>query len=141
MTLELVPLATGRVKVRPSVWLPNTPQGARGIYEITSFDVEGDRLRAHLFGVAAADWPVVSPDGTITTLDIRVTIETHDGALLYGAYGGRMDLTKSPLTLYSAPRFDTGDERYLWLSRIQVVGKGILDEDQSGFDYELFELR
>jgi hypothetical protein len=45
-----------------------------------------------------------------------------------------------PATVYVAPRFETCDERYLWLNRIQAVGKGIVHEDLS-LDYEWFEVR
>jgi Protein of unknown function (DUF3237) len=44
-----------------------------------------------------------------------------------------------PLTLYVAPRFETGDERYMWLNRIQAIGKGIVNEDLS-LDYEWYEV-
>ncbi len=141
VSVELIPLATGRVGVRPLVWIPNTPLGTRVLGELSSFDLEGDRLRAHMFGVAAADWAVVSPDGTITTIDVRVTFETDDGALLYAAYSGRIDLSRTPVVVYSTPRFDTGDERYTWLSRLQVVGKGTFDEALTNIDYEFFEVR
>ena len=45
-----------------------------------------------------------------------------------------------PMTIYVAPRFATGDERYAWLNRIQAVGKGILNQDLS-LDYEWYEVR
>ena len=141
MILELVPLAAARVAIRTPVYLPNTPAGTRVVAEVSAFDVEGERLRAHLFGVAAADWPVLSPDGTVSTIDVRVTLETDDGALLYGQYSGRIDGSKQPLTVYSAPRFDTGDERYDWLNRVQLVGKGVFDDAMTEITYELFELR
>ncbi len=139
--MELVPLATGRVELRPVESIADTPYGMRGIGEIASFDLEGERLRAHMFGVAAADWPVVSPDGTVATIDVRITLQTDDGALLYAHYSGRIDLTQKPVVVYSTPLFDAGDERYKWLSRIQVVGKGTFDEGLSKIDYEFFELR
>jgi Protein of unknown function (DUF3237) len=141
MTLELVPLATGRVSVAPLISIPNTPMGTRIIGELTAFDLEGDRLSAHQHGVAAADWATMSPDGTLITIDIRVTLETDDGALLFAPYAGRIDMSQSPTVVYSTPRFDTGDERYAWLSRIQAVGKGIFSDDFQSITYEFYELR
>jgi hypothetical protein len=44
------------------------------------------------------------------------------------------------MTIYVAPRFETGDERYTWLNRIQAVGKGTLNQDLS-LDYEWYEVR
>jgi Protein of unknown function (DUF3237) len=46
---------------------------------------------------------------------------------IFVQYQGRADLSRGlqlPLTVYVAPRFETGDERYAWLNRIQAVGKG-----------------
>jgi hypothetical protein len=84
----------------------------------------------------------VGPEGT-GTLDIRVTFRTDDGAIIFGQYDGRVDASQGldlPKTIYVAPRFETGDERYAWLNRIQAVGKGIVHEDLS-LDYEWYELR
>jgi hypothetical protein len=39
------------------------------------------------------------------------------------------------------PRFETSDERYLWLNRIQAIGKGTLYEDGLSLDYEWYEAR
>ena len=41
--------------------------------------------------------------------------------------------------VYATPRFETGDERYRWLNRVQAVGKGVLHG--STLTYELYELR
>jgi hypothetical protein len=57
-------------------------------------------------------------------------------------YHGRLDGSNGlqpPLTVY-APRFETGDERYVWLNRVQAVGKGTIYEDLS-VDYEWYEVR
>jgi Protein of unknown function (DUF3237) len=65
---------------------------------------------------------------------------THPPMFAHG-HRDHSGLTKSPIVVYSAPRFDAGDERYKWLSRIQVVGKGSFDEGLSSIDYEFFGLR
>jgi hypothetical protein len=66
-------------------------------------------------------------------------LETHDGALVYIEYLGRVD-TKTPgAPVYNAPRFETGDERYRWLNTVQAVGKGVLDGNT--LTYELYEVR
>ena len=93
-------------------------------------------------GSAAADWLIVGPEGT-GTLDIRATYRTHDGAIIFAQFMGRLDASQGldlPKTIYVTPRFETGDERYVWLNRIQAVGKGIVNEDLS-LDYEWYELR
>jgi hypothetical protein len=119
--------------------LDGTPAGSRWIFEVESGALEGDRLRAKLKGVAAADWLVIGPDGT-GTLDVRVLVETDDGALVFIQYNGRVDTSKGlDAPVYSTPRFETGDKRYLWLNKIQAVGKGRFEG--STLTYELFELR
>jgi Protein of unknown function (DUF3237) len=42
-------------------------------------------------------------------------------------------------TVYSAPLFSTGDPRYAWLNKIQVVAKGTLDGQT--LTYEMAEVR
>jgi hypothetical protein len=41
--------------------------------------------------------------------------------------------------VYAAPLFETGDERYAWLNRIQAVAKGTLDGPT--LTYEIAEMR
>ena len=78
-------------------------------------------------GSAAADWVLIGPEGT-GTLDVRAAFSTDDDATIFVQYHGRADLSEGlnlPLTVYVAPRFETCDERYMWLNRIQAIGKGI----------------
>jgi hypothetical protein len=41
--------------------------------------------------------------------------------------------------VYATPRFETDNDRYRWLNRIQAVAKGILDGRT--LTYSVFELR
>ena len=142
MSIELIPLCTVEVRLAEAVILPDTPAGTRAIAEVTSFDVRGDRLTGHLKGRAAADWLTISP-AFQGTLAVRVLIETDDGASIFASYRGRMDLSAGPdaATVYSAPLFDTGDERYRWINGIQAVAKGRVGEGGARLDYEMYELR
>ena len=112
------------------------------IVEVETLEVTGDRLRGHLKGHAAADWLTVD-SRAMGTLDVRTLIETDDGALIYTSYRGRLDLSMGTgaMPVYSAPLFDTGDERYLWLNGIQAVGKGAGSADGRELTYEVFEVR
>jgi hypothetical protein len=142
MAIELVPLCTVRIQLNPPTDIGAGPAGNRIIGELASAEVKGDRLAGELLGAAAADWLVLGAGGT-GLVDARLTIRTHDGATVFVQYNGRMDFTKGlqfPITAYVAPRFETGDDRYSWLNRIQAVGKGILNEDFS-LDYEWYEVR
>lgn len=118
--------------------------GTRVIVEVASIAVKGDRLRGEMAGAATADWILIGPDGT-GTLDVRATLRTDDGAIIFTQYNGKMaaDMSQGmqlPATGYVAPRFETSDQRYTWLNRIQAVGKGTVNEDFS-LDYEWYEVR
>ena len=142
MPIELVPLATATITFRNTFVLPRTPAGTRMIAEVHDAVFEGDRLRGRLKGHAAADWMTLSPE-LVGTLDVRGLLETHDGALVYSWYHGRLDLSKpvgsSPI--YAAPLYESGDERYTWLNTIQAVAKGALSEDARTLTYEIHEVR
>ena len=139
VTPQLVPLGRMSVELRPPFMLNGTPTGGRWIFEVASGRLEGDRINATLKGHANADWLMVGPDGT-GTMDVRSLMETDDGALVFVHYYGRVDLSAGPAgTLYSAPQFETGDDRYRWLNRIQAVGKG--RANGTNLAYEIFEVR
>lgn len=142
MPIELVPLCTVTATLAEPFLLPDTPSGTRVIVEVERFEITGDRVRGHMKGKAAADWLTVDAHG-VGTLDVRVLAETDDGALVFVTYRGRLDVAAGPGSspTYAAPLFDTGDERYAWLNRIQAVAKGQLTEDGATLVYEMYELR
>jgi len=133
MTLELVPLCTATVSLAEVVAV--SPSMVIG--EVTGVRFEGDRLSASMKGRAAADWLRVSPEG-YGIVDVRLTLETDDGAIIHATYNGRLLL--DTMTVYATPLFHTGDERYLWMNRIQAVAKGVFPAPDT-LVYEMFELR
>lgn len=142
MTLNLVPLCTLQIQLKPPIEVGTGPAGTRLIFEVASGTFKGDRLSGQMEGVAAADWLIIGPEGT-ATLDIRATFRTDDDAVIFAQYNGRADVSNGlepPLTIYVTPRFETGDERYTWLNRIQAIGKGIVDENLF-LEYEWYEAR
>jgi hypothetical protein len=143
MALDLIPLCMMTSTPLPPADLGITSSGHRLIVQIQESIWEGERLRAKLKpGTAAADWMVIGPDGT-AHIDIRLTLETHDGALIYVHYTGRRDFTQVSqgidAPVYITPLFETSDERYLWLNKIQAVGKGTVDGNTR--IYHIYELR
>jgi hypothetical protein len=96
----------------------------------------GDRIKGTIKGRAAADWVAVT--GSVATLDVRVTLETDDGALILVQYRGRTNVGSGG-QIFVAPLFETGDPRYSWLNAIQAVGKGTLEGTH--LHYEWFEVR
>lgn len=142
MPIELVPLCTATVELSAPMFLPDTPEGTLAIVEVTGAVLEGERLRAGMVGRAAADWLRID-SRQLGTLDVRITLQTHDNALVYSAYRGRLDLSAGldDATVYAAPLFNTGDDRYLWLNRIQAVAKGVLSAGGTVLAYEMHEVR
>jgi hypothetical protein len=141
MAIELVPLCTIDVALAPPIIVGVTPTSTRVIGEITALTIEGERLRATMKGAAGADWLTMAPDNSVGRPDVRYAVETDDGAVIYVHYGGILDMAAFPPVAIVTPLFDTGDERYAWLTRIQAVGKGTFSEDMSRLSYEVYELR
>jgi hypothetical protein len=140
MTIELVPLAHVTYKVRSYIEVGRGPGGYRIVGEIESALVEGDRLRGTMKGGAGADWITVV--GGVATIDVRWTMETHDGALVFIHYLGRHDASAGLGTApaYGAPMFETSDERYTWLNAILGVGKATFP-DPDTVVYEWYVLQ
>lgn len=139
LAIELVPLGVLSLEM-DTVVLRGGPMGTRVIVEFKNVRLQGDRVRAVQRGATAADWLVVGPDAT-ATLDIRMTLATEDGALIYVHGGGRTDASTFPKggAMWFAPIFETADPRYAWLNAIQAIGKGRAAGDRATF--RLYEAR
>lgn len=133
---ELIPLCRADLTLGPPAIVGDGPSGTRIVVEVTGMTLTGERLNGKLKGVAADSVTVV---GETATIDVRATIETDDGALVYIQYLGRSDVSAGfgAAPIYVAPTFETSDERYRWLNHLQAVGKGDLAE----LSYEWYELR
>lgn len=142
VSIELVHLAHAVIDLEPPLVLESTPSGTRYIIAVKSARLDGDRLKASEKGTLMGDWFTLGPDGT-GTLDVRATLQTDDGALLYCHYQGRVDMSAgtAQAPLFAAPLFDTGDPRYAWLNKLQTVWKGHVTPDLSRLEYDLYELR
>src|SRR5438046_8786689 len=74
-------LMTLQVVVPPPQKLGAVPHGTRAIAPITSGTFEGPRLRGRVLP-GGGDWTLLRPDGVLE-LDLRITLETDDGALIH----------------------------------------------------------
>lgn len=138
---RLVPLCRSDVRLAPHVMVNGGFRGRRVICEVISARLEGERLNAELLGHTAADWVTLSADGRYGGIDVRATMRTTDGAIIYIEYEGRVRFgPKGRNDVYSAPRFETGDERYAWLNCVQAVARGISDSREGWLRYQLYEL-
>jgi hypothetical protein len=122
--------------LKPPVGVGPGPSGRRQIYEVTGGSFEGPKLRGTI-ETGGGDWLLIGADG-VGRLDVRATLRTHDGALIYMQYHGVIDLPglaarQAPpggrgeygdIYFMTAPRFETGDERYAWLNAVIAVGEG-----------------
>jgi hypothetical protein len=126
------------------------PEGIRINFYVTGGEMFGEKLRGSLRAVGG-DWLTLRSDG-VATLDVRVTIETHDGALIYVHYNGVGDLGpagyadflagKLPKTmgLRTTPRMHTAHAAYTWVNRVQFFSIGEVDFENSSVRYDVYAL-
>jgi hypothetical protein len=141
------------VDLNPRLNFGAGPVGQRILFGAAKGSFEGPRLRGEVLP-GGGDWAVFRPDG-VMTLDVRLTLRTHDGALVHMTYGGRWaipperradmaDATKryqiDPALYYfrTNPLFETGAEQYLWLNDVVCIGSGYLVE--GGVAYKVFQV-
>jgi Protein of unknown function (DUF3237) len=98
----------------------STPQGTLTIFPVTGGSFEGDRLRGKVLA-GGGDWVTAHGDGAFT-LDLRVTLETHDGGLIHITLTGVRD--DASRYFRTAPRFETAAPKYAFLNRLLAVGIG-----------------
>ena len=67
----------------------STPRGRLFIFPILGGSFEGDRVRGKVLA-GGADWATATADGAFE-LDLRATLETDDGALIYLTFTGVRD--------------------------------------------------
>jgi hypothetical protein len=133
---------------QPLETIGETPLGLRLHAYVTGGEITGPRIRGRVLPVGG-DWLSVRTDG-IGMLNVRATMETHDGALIYCAYEGVMDFgadgyqrilsgdppARTPIQV--APRFLTSHPDYLWLNRLQCLNVGMADFATSSVSYDTY---
>lgn len=127
--------------------------GRRMIAALTGGEVTGERLHGRVMP-SGGDWATIDDRDTLR-LDARITMETHDGALIYVSYRGvlrplsaahkharkggpQTPEEKAEVYFRTTPMFETGDERYLWLNDIVAIGLGA--SIGGAVRYDVFEL-
>ena len=105
--------------------LGSTPRGRLFIFPIRGGSFEGDRLRGKVLA-GGADWATATADGSFE-LDLRVTLEADDGALIYLTFTGVRDDARQYLR--TLPRFETAAPQYDFLNRLLAVGIGEIRPD------------
>jgi len=88
-------------------------------------------------------------------LDVRATIKTDDGALIYISYNGiyrgseEADaraskgevLTSKDIYFVIAPTMQTSARKYDWLNAVQCVGKMVSYKNDTYVKYDIFIVR
>lgn len=127
-----------------------TPNGNRRIGLVAGGTFEGARLNGTVLP-GGADWIMTRPDGS-TTLDVRLVLQTDDGATIGMTYRGMrhgppavmerlnagQNVDPSEYYFRTAVAFETAAPRYDWLNRIIAVGTG--RRPPEGPIYEIFEV-
>lgn len=153
MSLEprLEHVYSAKVELGPPTQLGDTPKGYRLIVPINGGTLEGPGIKGRICP-GGSDWIVIRPDG-VSDLDIRVTVQTEDDALIYVTMRGyitrMMEVTQQimqgervPVEDYyfvMAPAYETSDERYGWLQQAIVVAQGEIVP--GGVHYEAYAVR
>jgi hypothetical protein len=143
-------LLTLRLAVSGMQPVGETPNGNRRIGLVAGGTFEGPKLRGTVLP-GGADWIILRPDG-VTTLDVRIVLQTDDGAAIALTYRG---LRHGPADVMAkvnrgefvdpaqyyfriALTFETAAPQYAWLNTAFGIGTG--SRPPEGPVYEIFEV-
>lgn len=127
-----------------------TPEGIRMAFYVQDGKWSGPRIHAD-YKSEGGDWLLVRKDG-VGIPDARATLTTDDGALLYYRLTGTLDLGPdgyaralrkdlpecAPLSITA--QVSTSSERWLWLNRLTLIGRGVVDLQRGRVRYDLYSI-
>jgi hypothetical protein len=123
--------------------LGDIAQGRRRIVPLTGGTFAGPKLSGTLLPGSSADWQIVLPDGTALG-DIRYTLQTNDGNLLYvqshGVRHGSPDVLErlargedvdaTEYTFRTSTRIETAAPALDWLNKGVFISVGARQPDR-----------
>lgn len=123
------------MSLRGSIPQPAMVSPTLMVFNVDDASIDSPRVKAKILK-PSGDWIRIQPNGN-WKLDVRLLMETDDGAPLYITYNGvfRMNpklaerlgsgeaIPGSDMYFRSAPYFETASEKYGWLNDILAVGK------------------
>jgi len=136
------------------------PQGAGADLQIFNVRpggwVRGPSIRGEVIP-PSGDWLRIMPGGT-RRLDVRLSIRTDDGAIVFVSYVGRAaaapadaaarlaageTLGPDQIHFVIAPTFETAAPNYVWLNDIVAVGKliSVNRADDRHVTYDIFAVK
>jgi hypothetical protein len=145
------PLFKITMTLHPFQELGTTPLGVRRIVPVAGGTFEGERVRGTVLEQASGDWLLMRADGAYQ-LDVRITLQTDDGALILMTYRGIRHasadvsarlangerVNPDEYYLRTVPVFETSSPQYLWLNNVVAVGVG--ERLPDGVIYNVFEI-
>jgi len=128
-----------------------TPLGMRQIFIVKGGTVEGPRVNGEILP-GGGDWALIRSDGAVQ-LDVRATLRTDDGVLIYATYSGLIiaapeifgrllqaqDVPLNEYYFYINPMFQTGAQQYEWLNRLIAIGRGKVV--RGGVEYRVWGIK
>jgi hypothetical protein len=114
-----------RLDTSPTEEVGATPHGTLSIFPVIGGSFDGDRLRGKVLA-GGGDWVSGRADNALE-LDLRVALETDDGALIYMTLTGLRD--DAHQYFRTLPRFETAAPKYAFLNRLLAVGIGEIRAD------------
>ena len=114
---------------------PQLDAGHTSIAPVTGGSFSGARLQGTVHA-GGADW--ITQVSGHSSLDVRITLETNDGAIIYMTYKGVVARSDAGLYWRVTPVFNTASEKYDWLNHAVFVGKSKQVEGKVAYD--IFEI-
>ena len=128
-----------------------TPLGGRRIVYVKHGEFSGPSLKGKVLP-GGGDWVLLRKDG-VSQLDVRITLQTDDGALIYVTYRGISTMAPevrqriiegavvAPSEYYFriAPSFETSATKYAWLNSLVAVGVG--RRTRTGVAYSVYAIK
>jgi hypothetical protein len=138
-----------RPELAPAHLLGAGPWGVRKTVPVSGGSFDGPAVSGRILP-GGSDCAITRNDGVLE-LDVRLTLETHDGALIHLTYTGLRhgptdvlallgQVTVDPSRYYFRiiARFETSSPDYAYLNRLVAVGLG--DRRPEGPVYSVFEI-
>ena len=114
---------------------PQLDAGHTSIAPVAGGSFSGARLQGTVHD-GGADW--ITQVSGHSSLDVRITLETNDGAIIYMTYKGVVARGDAGLYWRVTPVFNTASEEYDWLNHKVFVGKSKQVEGKVAYD--IFEI-
>jgi hypothetical protein len=142
---------TAQMQSPPEVIGP-VAEGLRLNSYMAGGEVTGPHLQGKVRSGGGGDWLTIRTDG-VALLDVRATLETGDGALIYLCFTGVSDLGEDgyqkflsgnpppTVQLRAAARMQTAHPAYHWLNRLQFLNIGEVDLPRSVVRYDIYAVR